>query len=301
MSLHRLTDITLGVPDIAETVAFYTQFGLLPEPSTDPAEHWFGTVDGGPRQLRIVQAPVRKLLSLGIGADDADDLGRIAASLRHFGVTGRVDGEQLKTSEPVTGLDVTVSVAPLVPPKPAPEPQVPNVRAPALLRTDAVRPRKLGHVMIASVDASTTRSFFTEGLGFKLSDEIRDAAAFMRCSTEHHNVVVGTSPVNYMHHSSWEVADVDEIGRGAKAILDGHPERHTWGVGRFWVGANYFYYARDPAGNMTEYYAGMDEITDDQVWKPGVFEPGALWGPPMPPSLIRPDDLAELMASSHSH
>jgi hypothetical protein len=66
------------------------------------------------------------------------------------------------------------------------------------------------------------------------------------------------------------------------------------------VGANYFYYANDPAGNMTEYYAGMDEITDDQVWKPGVFEPGALWGPPMPPSMIKPDDLAELMAGSHT-
>jgi catechol 2,3-dioxygenase-like lactoylglutathione lyase family enzyme len=300
MSLHRLTGITLGVPDVAGAVEFYTQFGLLPEPSTDPGEYWFGTVDGGPRQLRLVQAPVRRLLSLGIGADDLDDLGRIRASLQRFGVASRVEGERLTTSEPVTGLDVTVSVAPPVPPKPAPEPQVPNVRAPALLRTDAVRPRKLGHVMIASVDAPTSRSFFTEGLGFKLSDEIRDAAAFMRCSTEHHNVVVGTSAVNYMHHSSWEVTDVDEIGRGAQAVLEGHPERHTWGVGRFWVGANYFYYARDPAGNMTEYYAGMDEITDDQVWKPGVFEPGALWGPPMPPSLIKPDDLAELMASSHS-
>jgi catechol 2,3-dioxygenase-like lactoylglutathione lyase family enzyme len=300
MSLHRLTDITLGVPDIAATVEFYTQFGLLPEPSTDQGEYWFGTVDGGPRQLRLVHAPVRRLLSLGIGADDVDDLGRISASLQRFGVASRIEGEQIKTSEPVTGLDVTVSVAPPVPPKPAPEPQVPNERAPALLRTDPVRPRKLGHVMVASVDAPTTKGFFGEGLGFKLSDEIRDAAAFMRCSSDHHNLVVGTSPVNYMHHSSWEVTDVDEIGRGAKAILEGHPERHTWGVGRFWVGANYFYYANDPAGNKTEYYAGMDEITDDQVWKPGVFEPGALWGPPMPPSMIKPDDLAELMAGSHT-
>ena len=300
MSLHRLTGITLGVPDIADAVEFYTQFGLLPEPSANPNEYWFGTVDGGPRQLRIVHAPVRRLLSLGIGADDMDDLGRLDASLRRFGVASRVEGEQLKTSEPVTGVDVTVSIARPVPPKPTPEPHLPNFRAPALLRTEPVHPRKLGHVMIASVDAPTTRNFFGEGLGFKLSDEIKDAAAFMRCSTDHHNVVVGTSPVNYMHHSSWEVTDVDEIGRGAKGVLEGHPERHTWGVGRFYVGANYFYYARDPAGNMTEYYAGMDEITDDQVWKPSVIDPGALWGPPMPPSLIKPDDLAELMASTHS-
>jgi catechol 2,3-dioxygenase-like lactoylglutathione lyase family enzyme len=300
VSLHRLTGITLGVPNVAETVEYYTQFGLLPEPSTDPAEYWFGTTDGGPRQLRITHAPVRKLLALGIGADDPDDLGRIAASLHRYGVTSQVQGEQLKTSEPVTGLDVTIAVAPRVPAKPAPEPHLPNRRAPSLLRTGPARPRKLGHVFIGSVDAPTSRGFFTDGLGFKLSDEVRDAATFMRCSTDHHNVVVGPAPVNYLHHSSWEVTDIDEIGRGAKAVLDGHPERHTWGAGRLWVGANYFYYLRDPAGNMTEYYADMDEITDDQLWKPGVFEIATLWqSQPMPASLIRPDDLTALMASSH--
>ncbi|MCT9929009.1 hypothetical protein N5079_02120 [Planotetraspora sp. A-T 1434] len=36
MSLHRLTDITLGVPNVAETVEFYTDLGLLPQPSADP-------------------------------------------------------------------------------------------------------------------------------------------------------------------------------------------------------------------------------------------------------------------------
>jgi catechol 2,3-dioxygenase-like lactoylglutathione lyase family enzyme len=49
MSLHRLTDITLGVPDIAQSAEFYTEFGLLPQSPTAPDEHWFGTVDGGPR------------------------------------------------------------------------------------------------------------------------------------------------------------------------------------------------------------------------------------------------------------
>jgi catechol 2,3-dioxygenase-like lactoylglutathione lyase family enzyme len=300
VSLHRLTGITLGVPNVTDSVEYYTQFGLVPEPSTDPGEHWFGTVDGGQRQLRIVHAPVRKLVALGIGADDPDDLRRIAPSLQHFGVTSRIEAGRLTTSEPVTRLDVTISIAPRIPAKPASEPHLPNRRAPSLLRSGPARPRKLGHVFIGSVDSPTTRGFFTDGLGFKLSDELRDTATFLRCSTDHHNVVIGPAPVNYLHHSSWEVTDVDEIGRGAKAVLEGHPERHTWGVGRFWVGANYFYYARDPAGNMTEYYAGMDEITIDQVWKPGVFEPGVLWGPPMPPSLLKPDDLAELMASSHS-
>ena len=47
----------------------------------------------------------------------------------------------------------------------------------------------------------------------------------------------------------------------------------------------------------------MDCILDDQLWEPGVFDgPAALysWGPPPPPSFIRPDDLTELMAGLHT-
>jgi catechol 2,3-dioxygenase-like lactoylglutathione lyase family enzyme len=307
MSLHRLTDLTLGVPNVSETVEYYTTFGLIAQPSLDPGEHWFGTVNGGPKQLCIVEAPIRRLLSLGIGADDPDDLARIGASLQRFGAPTRIENGQLKTVEPVTSLDVNVSVAPRVQQEPVPLPpyntpgslERPNVRAAALLRTEPVRPRRLGHVAIGSTDTTTTRRFFNEGLGFKASDEVRGLAFFLRCSPDHHNLVVQAAPVNFLHHSSWEVDDVDEIGRGAEAVLEGHPERHAWGLGRHWVGANFFYYLRDAAGNFSEYYCDMDQITDDQLWEPGVFEPRNLWGPPLPPSMIEPDDLAELMAGLH--
>jgi catechol 2,3-dioxygenase-like lactoylglutathione lyase family enzyme len=307
MSLHRLTDVTVGVPNVSETVEYYTTFGLIPQPHVDPTEHWFGTVNGGPKQLRLVESPIRRLLSVGIGADDPDDAARITASLERFGVASSMQGDQLKTIEPITGLDVTVSVAPRIQQTPVSLPPYntpgnisrPNVRAASLLRTDPVRPRRLGHVAIGSTDPEATRQFFDEGLGFKISDEVKDLAFFMRCSTDHHNLVVQRAPVNFLHHSSWEVDDIDEIGRGAEAVLEGHPERHAWGIGRHWVGANFFYYLRDPAGNFSEYYSDMDEILDDQLWTPGVFEPRNLWGPPLPPSMIQPEDLAQLMAGLH--
>ncbi len=53
MALHRLTSITMGVPNVAETAAYYTEFGLVPE-----GDGWFSTRDGG-RQLHIVHAPTR--------------------------------------------------------------------------------------------------------------------------------------------------------------------------------------------------------------------------------------------------
>jgi hypothetical protein len=60
---------------------------------------------------------------------------------------------------------------------------------------------------------------------------------------------------------------------------------------------------RDPAGNFSEYYSDMDTITDDQLWTPGTWEPSRsalyAWGPDVPPSMLEPQDLAELMAGSH--
>ena len=32
MALHRLTSVTIGVPNVDETAAYYTEFGLTPEP-----------------------------------------------------------------------------------------------------------------------------------------------------------------------------------------------------------------------------------------------------------------------------
>src|SRR5262252_3225033 len=46
VALHRLTTITIGVPDVASTAAYYEEFGLRPT-----ADAGFATVDGG-EQLR---------------------------------------------------------------------------------------------------------------------------------------------------------------------------------------------------------------------------------------------------------
>jgi catechol 2,3-dioxygenase-like lactoylglutathione lyase family enzyme len=311
VALHRLTQVTIGVPNMAETVAYYTEFGLTPgqSPGTDGTTT-FSTADGG-EQLRVVPSPYRRLVTLGVGADDLDDLRRIEASLRRLDTSTDLTGGQLVTAEPVTGVTVAISVAPRISQRPVTvpaynspgNPSRAGTRAPGILRAGRVRPRKLGHVVFGSVDQETTQRFFAQGLGFKVSDEAPGLAAFMRCSTDHHNVLVQQGPVNFLHHTSWELEDVDEVGRGAKDMLDGHPERHTWGLGRHYIGSNFFWYLRDPAGNFSEYYSDIDCIPEDQIWEPAVVAgEKALyaWGPPPPPSFLQPEDLAALMAGAHS-
>ncbi|MEQ4722113.1 VOC family protein [Nonomuraea sp. B19D2] len=305
MALHRLSSIIIGVPNPAETIAYYTEFGLRPG-----ADGWLATTDGGD-QLRVVTAPTRRLVEVRIGADDPDDLAAAASRLRALEVPAQLGPAQLVAHDLVTGVRAVVQIEDRL----AQDPRAGTpyngpgrhdrigTRAPGILRTDPVRPRKLGHAVLATTDLTVTTAFFRDGLGFKASDYVKDVGAFLRCSTDHHNILVLKAPVTFLHHTSWQVDDIDDIGRGATRMLEDHPERHVWGLGRHHAGSNFFWYLKDPAGNFSEYYSDMDCIIDDQLWTPETLE-GALglfnWGPPPPPSFLHPEDLAALMTGAHS-
>jgi hypothetical protein len=311
MGLHRLTSITMGVPDVLSTAAYYAEFGLTPatDPGTDGVAR-FSTVDGG-EQLAIAYAPRRRLLHLGVGVDDSDDLERVARAMERLEVDTVRTGTSVEALDPGTQVRVRVELADRVEADPTPSPPYntpgvvarPNERAASILRETRVMPRKLGHVVLGSTDHESSEKFFTKGIGFKVSDTVKGHAAFMRCSTDHHNLLVQKAPVNLLHHTSWQVNDIDDIGRGAQAMLEVDPDRHIWGLGRHAIGSNFFWYLKDPAGNFSEYYSDIDCIIDDALWTPSDWEGSRAlydWGPPPPPSFLEPEDLAGLMTESHS-
>ncbi|HYB12937.1 MAG TPA: VOC family protein [Myxococcota bacterium] len=300
MALHRLAAITVGVPKPDEVCAFYREFGLV---ETAPGR--FATSDGG-EQLSIVAAPRRNLLALELGVDDREDIERIASQLRSLGLEAKRGPQALETVEPTLCLNVRVRVEERVHQRgePALALNAPgrtsraNARSPAVLAKERPRPRKLGHVVVGSPDAPATRRFFVEGLGFRVSDEAAAiGAVFLRCSTDHHNLLVQPAPLRFLHHTAWELGDIDEVGRAASELVATHPERHVWGLGRHGFGSNYFWYLRDPAGNFVEYYSDLDVIVDDEAWKAvassGVH-PLAAWGPEVPRSFLAPDDIVAL-------
>jgi catechol 2,3-dioxygenase-like lactoylglutathione lyase family enzyme len=307
VTLHGLASVTIGVPDVATTIAYYAEFGLTPQD-----DGWLSSTDGG-RQLRLVDNPRRQLIEMVVRAQSPDDIARISAALAALGVpvVTAPDGTELAAVEPIVGTRVVVrSLPPMVQ-----ETLIPAAvngpglhersdrRAEGVTRIAPVRPNRLGHAVLGTTNLDASTAFFVSGLGFKVSDYISDKGAFLRCSDEHHNVLVLAAPVNFLHHTSWQVADVDEIGRGAMHMLEEHPERHVWGLGRHHAGSNFFWYLKDPAGNFSEYFADMDCDINDQLWKPEVFEGREglySWGPPPPPSFLHPDDLADLMIGSHS-
>jgi catechol 2,3-dioxygenase-like lactoylglutathione lyase family enzyme len=303
MSLHRLSHIEVGVPAgvLDATRGFYRDFGL-----TEIAPGRFATSEGG-EQLALVAAPRRALLALTVGADDADDLGRAGSALAGLGLPAERAGETLHTREPVTGIRVTLAVEPRIAQKS--EPQLAtngpgrtlraNARSSAAVaRAEPPRPHRLSHVVTTSTDAASSRRFFVEGLGFAVSDEVPGlGAAFLRCSTDHHNVLVQPGPFAFLHHTAWEMEDVDAVGAAASALVAADPSRHAWGLGRHGIGSNYFWYLRDPAGNFAEYTSDLDVIDDADAWRVASSLPAhglAAWGPPVPREFLAPPDMVAL-------
>jgi catechol 2,3-dioxygenase-like lactoylglutathione lyase family enzyme len=297
--------MTLGVPRVDEARQFYREFGL-----TELTPGDFATRDGG-EQLHVVERPVRRLVEVTLAADDADDIARIAtAAAAHdldvaHDTTADGANAGISVVEPVVGIRVRVAVRDRITQSPnvAPPMNGPGntvrdgERAPAIFAEGPAAPRRLGHVLWGTPDIAASKRFLVDVLGFRLSDESAGIIAFLRCSPDHHNVGLISSPVPFFHHSSWQVDDVDEIGRGAHHLLTGDPMRSVWGLGRHFLGSNLFWYFRDPAGNFAEYFADLDQIGDDDAWIARDWAPDKslyAWGPPVPRDFVEPPDLAEI-------
>ncbi len=307
MALHRLTSITLGVPDVSASADFFRDFGLVDGDDGSGGRH-LATRDGG-NQLELVSSPRRSLLRLGIGADHADDLAALAARGERAGAVVDSAPELLTLREPVTGLQVEISVAApyMAPPiehtfnRPGVEPERIDVPASSVLTADPVRPANLTHVVYGTPDQPATLAFFTDVIGFEISDQVPGIIAFTRCGPVHHNLAIQAAPVAFPHHIAFEVDDVDDVVRGGQRMVDADPDRHMWGVGRHAIGSNWFWYLREPGGTFVEYTADIDRISEQDRYRPKDWQGHEFlysFGPPPPHEFLEPADLAELIASS---
>ena len=305
MSLHRLMGFTSAVPDPEAVADFYAEMGL----TGDPVAGFSGS-DGG-TAVRVEEAPVRRLRKVEIGCESDHDLAEIRQRLVAGGAKPAGHPEEVVLADPSTAIEFVIRVAGAAP-VPAPATSHPvnapgatvraNRRAPAVFE-GARAPRRLGHLVIGTPSLTGTRDLLVDGLGFKVTDEAEGIICFLRCSTDHHNIALVESPVPLLQHYSWECDDVDHAGHSATKLLRTDPDRQTWGMGRHFAGSNFYWYLRDPAGSYVEFYADMDQITDDAAWEATGRTPFELehvansWGPDIPLEFIVPLDLDTLQAS----
>jgi catechol 2,3-dioxygenase-like lactoylglutathione lyase family enzyme len=159
-------------------------------------------------------------------------------------------------------------------------------------RTSRLRttPTRLSHVLMFTTCLNTALQFYEQALGLYLSDRSRDIVAFMhgRHGSDHHLIAFVQSKAKGWHHSAWDVAGVDDIGRGSEQMRDAG-YREGWGIAQHTLGSNYFYYVRDPWGSFWEYSAHIDFVPAGTKWQSADYPPQDalyMWGPEMPAYFI---------------
>ncbi|WP_246793353.1 VOC family protein [Burkholderia perseverans] len=140
---------------------------------------------------------------------------------------------------------------------------------------DHAEPVEVGHVVFFTNCLADQQRFYEERLGFELSDRYPERGAFMRCAPHggHHDIFLLALPNGKkgLNHVAFTVRDIHEVFGGGL-----HISRCGWttqlGPGRHPVSSAYFWYFKNPAGGLIEYYADEDQLTPD--WQPRDFEPG---------------------------
>lgn len=133
----------------------------------------------------------------------------------------------------------------------------------------AIAPLKLGHVAHRVADVQKAVKFYTEVLGFRVSDWIGDFFAFLRCGPDHHTVNFVVDPKPQLHHIAFEVKDFAELCRAGDHLAR-HGIHLVWGPGRHIVGHNIAAYHRNADYVRVELYCEMDLMKDEAL---GYFEP----------------------------
>lgn len=143
---------------------------------------------------------------------------------------------------------------------------------------------KIGHVALYVADIKRSTQWYTDVLGFEVSDAYEDGmmpggAAFLRCNPDHHGVALFKATEKHpsgagLHHMAFEVPTLDDVVR-ARAHLRQHNVEIDFD-GRRRAGVQIAVEFRDPDGHRLEIYWGIDQVGPGEQARPAHEWKGAL-------------------------
>lgn len=292
LGVHSLDHFALTVPRLDEAEAFYANFGL--DTRAENGALALRTVHSPHRWGLVTEGGRKRLHHLSFGCYE-HDLVRFKQHLELEGLKlldpppgHESNGLWFRSPE---GVLIEIKVAPKVMADEKAKAEMlvyPEGWQGASSRKTAARthPRRLSHCLIFTASVDTSLNFYGRTLGLRLSDRSADLVAFMHGihGSDHHLLAFVKSDAPGFHHCSWDVASIDDIGRGALHMAD-KGFKEGWGLGRHVLGSNYFHYVRDPWGSFAEYSCDIDYIAKGTEWDAADHEPADsfyLWGPEPP-------------------
>lgn len=292
LGIHSIDRFTLSVPDLTEAAKFHEHFGLnVVDRDNGYGIQTFGfDHDWG----RMVEGPRKRLHHVSYGVYE-DDLPRFKKHIESQGVKildapKGFEANSLWVEDP-DGTLIELKVADKTSPDEKDHGRLMSAPAgvaaqPGRSQAGDVQPKRLAHLLCFASDVPKQIDFYTRILGMGLSDRSGDGIAFLhgRHGSDHHMIAFGRSKGPGLHHTSWDVPTVHEVGLGAMKMAERGFDR-GWGLGRHVLGSNYFHYVRDPWGSYAEYSCDMDYIPADVDWEAGDHpnhDSGYVWGPKSP-------------------
>jgi catechol 2,3-dioxygenase len=139
--------------------------------------------------------------------------------------------------------------------------------------------RKLGHVVLNVNDLGASERFYTQVLGFAVTDRYPESMVpggmvFLRCATDPHTVALGGgaqhAPDSHLNHFAFEVGTPEEVFQ-AREVLRQHGVKIVF-EGRRRAGCQVAVEFLDPDGNNLEIYWGLDQVGTD-----GRVRPSSEW------------------------
>jgi len=283
MSILGIDRITYGVEDVAKCRRFFLDWGLKLVRESD-ASLDFETLNGCEVHLRHVEdATLPPAIENGPtvrevvwGVERTDDLDRLRRALgteghyaERFGTLHAADPNGLalgfrvthKRKIDVRGVPINAWGQPG---------RGVNRRSTFYERAE---PIEVGHVVFFTDRLAEMQKFYVETLGFCMSDRYPGRGLFLRCAPEggHHDLFLLQPPVakRGLNHVAFAVRDIHEVFGGGL-----HISRCGWhtelGPGRHPISSAYFWYVKNPAGALAEYYTDEDQL--DGEWAPRDFE-----------------------------
>jgi catechol 2,3-dioxygenase-like lactoylglutathione lyase family enzyme len=291
LGVHSLDHFVLTVPDVAAAQRFYSDFGLDTQTSGDTLG--LKTFGHEQRWGLVVEGKRKKLHHLSFGCY-ADDLPYLQERAEADGVELLDPPKGFESNgfwcRDPAGLLIEIKVAAKTSPDHkmwrtwASSPEgFPG--APIRAKAPPARPRRLSHVLVFTPDVAGAIECYSTVPGLRLSDRT-DGVAFMHAihGSDHHILAFAQSPAPGLHHCSWDMCGIDDIGLGAMHMADKGYSK-GWGLGRHVLGSNYFHYVQDPWGSYAEYSCDIDYIPATKLWEAGDHAPEDsfyLWGPQPP-------------------
>lgn len=275
---RRLGYVALNVTDLAHSTAFYRDLvGLSVSDSSEAFSALRCSRDH--HNVLLYPAAAAGLKRVGFELESRRDLHLAREYIQGLGLPiEEVSADELKALRTVAGFRFRVPGSGL-----CLEYFVQMMQLAQPYQPTVTKIERLGHIVINVADFNLALHWFTEKLGFKVSDFVPGFAAFLRAFPNplHHSFALLTGADDHLNHVNFMVKDIDDVGCAMNRMKKNDIDI-VFGPGRHQPSESIFLYFLDPDRLTVEYSFGMETFPEQGAREARQLEPvpGTLdsWG-----------------------